>query len=101
MAGNHRPSDVKPEAGALVATRQSAVELGERLEHPLEILLRDANAGVMHDQQQIAVASSRAPTVTSPPASVNLIAFDSNWLRAWVSRRSSDRTRGRLVRQLR
>src|SRR5205823_60347 len=57
---DQRARYVETEAGPLETPRQTAVKLGERLEDALEVLLRDADPGVVDEQAEAVIGVPRS-----------------------------------------
>ena len=68
----------KAESEAAVFARRRSVRLTESFEDVRQELRRDADPGV-GDVNGVGAASTSARTVTTPPGSVNLIAFDNRF----------------------
>ena len=73
--------DRQAEPGAAELAVGGAVRLAERLEDQLLLLGGDADAGVAHRELHVAVGPAAAISSDTVPRSVNLIAFESRFLR--------------------
>jgi hypothetical protein len=78
--------DGEPQAGATELTRRRGVDLGEVAENLVELIRRDAHAGVFEDDAVPVGPTSDSAAVTRPPLGVNFTAL--------VSRSVTGMTRG-------
>ena len=87
--------DRQAEPGAVVAAVVGRARLEERLAEARQIVVADADAGVLDRERRCSAPSHCALTVTRPPRSVNLIALEIRLIRIWLNARWSATISGR------